>query len=188
MPSLLETFLLISAARAVGAKSIFEFGTCRGATSLNLAMNTDAQIYTLDLDQQIEHIYPTDKACAEVHLANLNSLDFIGTEWDSRVTVLNGNSREFDFSPYRSQMDMCFIDGGHDYHTVASDTESAFRMVAGKKRSCIAWHDYRHPDNSGNTYLIDSVARERTIWHIEETVLCLWFSPEIENVLTTHSI
>lgn len=176
-PSLLETFLLIASARIVDARSIFEFGTCRGTTALNLAMNTDAQVYTLDLDYQIPDRGSSEEHYTELALANRNKLDFIGTKWDARVTVLRGNSRKFNYFPYLNKMDLVFVDGGHDYETVKSDTEAAFEMVQGRDVACIAWHDYREPLHSGITFLLDEMGERGTeLFHVEDTVLCLWFS------------
>lgn len=182
-PSLLETFLLLTAAKIVDARSIFEFGTCRGTTALNLAMNTKAQIHTLDLACPITGQHPSDQRYTSLHLSN--RMDFEGTEYRERIVVLQGDSRKFNYFPFLNKMDMVFVDGGHDYQTVKNDTEAAFELVQGKDAACIAWHDYREPLHSGIAYLLDSMADCGTdLFRVEDTVLCFWFSGAISRRLS----
>lgn len=161
-PSLLETFLLISAIRAVDAKAIFEFGTCKGTTALNLAINSDAKITTLDLYRDPE-------------------FDFNGTEYESRIDVKTSDSKKFSYMPYLKSMDFVFIDGGHDYDTVKNDTEAAFELA--KESGCIAWHDYREPTCSGIAHYLDTLSEGMDLFHIEDTVLCFWFPEAIATKL-----
>jgi hypothetical protein len=92
--------------------------------------------------------------------------------------------RKFNYFPYLNKMDMVIVDGGHDYVTVKNDTEAAFEMVQGKDCACIAWHDYREPLHSGITYWLDAMADTGTdLFHVEDTVLCFWFSGNISRRL-----
>jgi len=178
---LLETFLIIAASRIVAARRIFEFGTFLGSTTLNLALNApdDAEIFTLDLDEDhastvIQH--PADAEVTRVHLASQKKLDFLGSSVCRKITMLSGDSTEFDFSPWKDSIDLVFIDGGHDLTTVKADTESGLQMARRDHPACILWHDYRNPDYVTSTSYLDELSQRLDIFHIEETMLCLWFN------------
>src|SRR5437016_4920323 len=125
--SLLETSLIIAAARVVGARKVFEFGTYLGSTTLNLALNTpeDAEILTIDLDEHYAKEVqqdPADAPLTQIHIAEKSSLAFMGSPVSQKIRTLTGNSTTFDFSAWRGSVDLAFIDGGHDLATVKSDT------------------------------------------------------------------
>jgi|SRR5579871_1757589 len=186
--SLLETFLLVSVAKVVGAERIFEIGTFLGTTTLNLALNVSesAEILTLDMNEDqaaSADQHSADIALTKKHLASSEALDFLKTPLSSKVKILTGDSTKFDFSPWTAAVDMVFIDGGHDFSTVKSDTEHAFQLVRTDRPSCVLWHDYRNPEYSGLTYYLEELSVEREIFHIEDTMLCAWFNdPDLEIV------
>jgi hypothetical protein len=169
-PNLLENFLLIAAARSVSARRVFEFGTCYGTTTLNLAVNTQAQIWTIDLGEPLPYQAPEDAPYTRFHLSG--NPDYHGRPEASRITKLTGDSRTFDFSPYSASIDLVFIDGGHDRDTVERDTQNAFAMTS--KNGVIAWHDYNEPRHPDVTEFLDS--RPEDIYHVEDTRLCFWFA------------
>jgi hypothetical protein len=177
---LLETFLLIAAMQLVKARRLFEFGTFFGSTTLNLVLNlpTDAQIFTFDLSPEeaigLEQD-PADAPLTQLHFERA-TMEYQGIDGSEKIKPLQGNSRTFDFSPWRNSIDLVFIDGGHDYGTVKKDTENAFEMVRKDKPACIFWHDYRNPDCSGNTYFLDELSKTHDLFHVEDTMLCGWFN------------
>lgn len=179
--SLLETMLIIAATRIVDARRVFEIGTFLGSNTLNMALNLpdDAKVFTLDLDEQhavgLEQL-PEDAPLTQMHLASQSSLDFAGTAAASKISTLIGNSITFDFSPWKGSIDFSFIDGGHDFLTVKSDTENALEMAAAEKLSCIMWHDYRSWEYPALTCYLDDLSKEHEIFHIEDTTLCAWFN------------
>jgi hypothetical protein len=108
--SLLETFLLVAIAKAVGAKRIFEIGTFLGTTTLSLALNAgdDAEILTLDMNE--DQAASADQHSADIeltkkHLASRKALDFLETPISSKVKILTGDSTKFDFSPWTAAVD-----------------------------------------------------------------------------------
>lgn len=179
--SLLETMLIIAAARIVNARRVFEIGTFLGGNTLNMALNLpdDARIFTLDLDEQhavdVKQL-PEDAPLTQLHLASQSSLDFAGTSVAGKISTLVGNSTTFDFSAWRNSVDLSFIDGGHDFATVKSDTENAFGMASVERPSCILWHDYRSWEYPALTCYLDDLAKEQKIFHVEDTTLCAWFN------------
>ncbi len=177
---LLETFLILTAARLVKAKRLFEFGTFFGSTTLNLALNSppDAEIFTFDLSpEEAEGLEqdPADAPLTQMHFEK-PAMEYAGVPVASKIKEVAGNSRTFDFSPWKNSIDLVFIDGGHDYGTVSKDTENAFLMVRKDRPSCIFWHDYRNPDCSGNTFFLDELSKKHDLFHVEDTMLCGWFN------------
>ena len=179
--SLLETFSLIAAAKLVDARRIFEIGTYLGTTTLNLALNVgeDSEILTLDLDEDhaaLANQHPADCELTKKHLDSQKTLDFLDSPVSRKVKTLTGDSKRFDFSPWRASIDLIFIDGGHDFATVKSDTENAFELIRTDSRSCILWHDYGNPEYSALTDYLEELSQRLEIFHIEETMLCAWFN------------
>lgn len=186
--SLLETMLIIAATRIVDARRVFEIGTFLGANTLNMALNlpADAKVFTLDLDEQhaanLKQL-PEDAPLTKLHLASQSSLDFTGTSVAGKINTLIGNSTTFDFSAWKNSIDFSFIDGGHDYATVKSDTENALEIAVTERPSCIMWHDYRSWEYPALTCYLDDLAKEREIFHIEDTTLCVWFNDTAGSIL-----
>jgi predicted O-methyltransferase YrrM len=183
---MLETALLIAAAHAVRARRVFEFGTFLGSTTLNLALNIpeDGRVFTLDLDADSAaslNQHPADAPLTTTHFAS--RMDFEGSIVGGQVSQLRGNSVSFDSSHWNGSIDLVFIDGGHDLQTVTADTENAFRLVASEHPSCVLWHDYRNPDYPDLSVYLELVASTRQVFHIEDTMLCAWFSEPLGSRL-----
>jgi hypothetical protein len=173
----LETMLLIAATKIAGAKRVFEFGTYHGTSTYNLALNLppDAEVYTLDLPDTSAIQHQADMQYATEHLAlSDRQMDYSDTWVAYKVKRLVGNSREFDFMPYRESMDVVFIDAGHDEETADADSKAAFLMSS--RKSCILWHDYQHPDYPELTAYLDRNADAWGLSHIVGTMFCCRFS------------
>lgn len=113
-------------------RTIFEFGTFDGATTLRLAeLAPDAEIVTIDLPETESE---------SLHLGTQTGARFLGTSHEARITQLRGDSRTFDFSAYRDKMDLVVIDAGHDYAAVSADTQNAALMLT--DTGAIVWDDY----------------------------------------------
>lgn len=135
--------VLAALCREIGARTFFEIGTNRGRTTWTVARNNpDCQVYTLDLpapDAPIALDFNDDDRDL-LGDAWASGVDFAGTPEAERITALFGDSATFDFSPYAGKMDVVYIDGGHSYSYVRSDTEAALKMLA--PGGAIAWDDY----------------------------------------------
>lgn len=155
----LETMLLLAAVKIVNAKSIYEFGTSVGATTLNMAMNSDADITTIDRERLPR--------------------DYDGTEYANRITELTCDSH--DLAPVMGVADLIFIDGGHDYETVAQDSLLAASMV--HSGGCIIWHDYHNPNEPDVTKFINTIQSASPLYHVEDSWMVFWFSEDVRERL-----
>jgi hypothetical protein len=57
-----------------------------------------------------------------------------------KITQFYGNSVTFDCTPCLAQADLVFVDSGHDFDTVLSDTQNALRIV--RPGGVVLWHDF----------------------------------------------
>ena len=84
----------------------------------------------------------------------------------NNVIQLYGDSTKFDFS--KIDFSMALIDGGHDYHTVKSDTLNLIRYI--KKPGWIFWHDYDVINDVGKC--LTEISNKLKIDWIKNTRLC----------------
>jgi predicted O-methyltransferase YrrM len=143
---LLETFLLLAAAKLVNAKRVFEFGTFKGATTLNLALNLPgAEIFTFDLAPCLAGSVKQDYYHAAISRQHFEqqTMEFDRVQHGAQIHRIEDESLRFDSSPYHGSMDLVFVDGGHDRATLDADTRNAFLMAP---HGCVAWHDYGNPE------------------------------------------
>jgi predicted O-methyltransferase YrrM len=186
--NLLETLALAYLAGALEPRAVFEIGTYDGFSAYHLARNgrPDARVYTLNLP--VEEARPLDLPVhsrieyagdnlthRELHARGLGSV-FKNSEVADRVSQLIGDSLTFDFSPYRGQIDLVFIDGGHSYEHVSADSQSAFGMLS--SRGVIVWHDFNVQHRDIHRYLRE-LGRDRRLYHLAGTRLVLYFAGEV---------
>lgn len=137
-----DLIIVNSFVRLLRARLVIEFGTARGRTAVNLALNAseDAEIVSIDVQRhvpQYEH-------------------------GGARVTKLVVPSREFDDGPYRGRADFVFVDGSHEYQDVLSDSRKALDMV--RPGGVVLWHDY-HSTQAGVTQALHEVYESDRRFH-----------------------
>lgn len=143
--SLLELTVIAKMVRFSNPQNIFEIGTFDGRTALNAAANCSptARVYTLDLPQ--EDLRRTRLPLASGDHEHIKKdrpgSKFLGTDLQSKITQLLGDSAAFDFSRFYNSMDFIFIDGSHSYQYVLNDSKVALRLLRAGK-GVILWHDY----------------------------------------------
>jgi predicted O-methyltransferase YrrM len=131
--------------QALRPRIVFEIGTLNGYSALHFALNTppDATILTLDLPPgEVKlALEPTllDRELTRYGAA-ATRYAFTGTEVESKIRPLKGDSATFDFSPWHRSVDLFFIDGAHSYEYVRSDSERALQCL--RPGGTIAWHDF----------------------------------------------
>jgi hypothetical protein len=149
----LELYLLSCIAIRCNPKKIFEIGTYDGATSLQLAKCCpDSQIVTIDLPSQPDSQFKVGSR-------------YTGTPYESQIVQLYGDSTKFDYSPYSKQMDLIFVDGGHEFEVVRIDSINALEMV--NAGGIIVWDDYLN--FRGVKRVIEELAKVYPIKHLAGT-------------------
>jgi len=154
--SLLEFTALILLLKRARAKNIFEFGTFKGISITQLALNlpADSEIYTLDLpDEKLQTQFSTDPEDAAIAVEQGKG-SLVPAELRPRIRFLKSDSAKFDETPYAGKMDFVFVDGAHNFDYVKNDSEKGWRML--RSGGIIAWHDCRHQDPGVVRYLLQS--------------------------------
>jgi len=147
--SLLEAYSLALLMKRVGAKRVFEFGTYKGVSTTQLALNlpSDGEVHTLDLPDdgpalglEISKDYEREIA-AEGGKGSL-----IPEELLSRVVFIKNDSARFDPGPIEGTFDLVFVDGAHSSDYVRNDSEKGWRLL--RPGGVLVWHDFapNHPE------------------------------------------
>lgn len=159
-------------------KSLLEIGTFDGNTTLQMALNApdDAKVQTLDL--------PPGETLTKEPVLNAdikfivdiakNRRKFEGTLAGEKVQQHFGDSTNFDFSLF-GKVDFAFIDGGHTYECVKSDTENLLPIL--EEKAVIMWHDYT-PFYPGVFRYLNELSEKLSLFHIEGTALAIAFFPQ----------
>jgi predicted O-methyltransferase YrrM len=175
-----ELALLSHMARSCPEHStLFEIGTFDGRTTLNLAINAplSCPIFTLDLPPGQETAF--DVEAGERHfiekpepgLRYRNCAERY-TPYTSRITQLLGDSGKFDFSGYKAQCALVFVDGSHAYEYAMSDSFVAMGLI--QPGGVIVWHDYGVWE--GVTKALEALEEQESLGlqHIRGTSLVYW--------------
>ncbi len=175
MPAL-DSVVLVSLLALVRTSHVFEFGTGGGSTTALFSKNVPSgHVTTLDLapedlSRARDGMAEEDRSVSEKHLPCQGyRLRQLGC---SNVTLLRGDSRTFDPTPYAGSFDFVFIDGGHDLETVRIDTKNAIRMLRGETPACVAWHDYGVPRFPEVTKFLNDLAETTDLIHVKESHVC----------------
>lgn len=122
-----EIKVLAMLVKALNPKNVLEIGTFEGRTALNISLNMgeNSKLYTMDLPQEI---------CKDFIVGRL----FKNSDKKHKIKQIFADSRYFDFSKL-PKMDLIFIDGGHSYEEVLSDTKNAIKIL--NKNGIILWDD-----------------------------------------------
>jgi predicted O-methyltransferase YrrM len=161
---------------ALRPKVIFEFGTFRGRTALNFALNSphDCRIFTLDLSpgERDAVLSRVNRADDGIIRASETGKDCRDSDVSHKIEQLYGDSTRFDFSPFYGQVDLVFVDGGHDYEVARSDSRNALAMT--RPGGLVVWHDF---GNYGDYHdvvraVFDEVPRSE-VWQVGGTQLAV---------------
>lgn len=157
-----ELAALCAAVRWLRPERLFEFGTYDGRTTWHLARNAGpkATIWTMDLP--LDH--PARMKASGKHVGE----QFRGTPEGRQITQLLQDSRDFDCTSFEQTIDFCFIDAGHTYQNVCSDTQNALKMV--RPGGMIFWHDYSRWWR-GVQCCLDELSSTHPIFRLENTSL-----------------
>jgi predicted O-methyltransferase YrrM len=149
-------------------RRIFEIGTGTGEATLLMARQAPAaRIDTLDLGVGAASL-GTQRGDLPLAARKVGEA-FHGSDWAGTIEQHLGDSATFDFSPFRGQIDVVFVDGAHTARYVASDSRAAFAMA--NARGVVIWDDCHlyHPDVSRIL-----LRQRRRICRIDGSRLAVW--------------
>jgi predicted O-methyltransferase YrrM len=138
----MECAALASLSRLVGARRVFEFGTYKGVSTTQLALNIGegGMVFTLDLpEDHPAYTLPIPKPEERQIAAEGGKGTLIPSDLLERVTFLRSDSATFDELPYAKTMDLVFVDGAHSYEYVKNDSVKGWSML--RSGGVLAWHD-----------------------------------------------
>jgi len=124
------------------ARRVFEFGTYKGVSTTQLALNVGEHgiVFTLDLpEDHPAYSLPIPRPEEREIAAEGQKGLLIPQDLRDRVTFLQSDSATFDETTYSGSMDLVFVDGAHSYEYVKSDTEKGWEML--RSGGILAWHD-----------------------------------------------
>jgi len=166
-----DLYALLRVVCWIKPRKIFEIGTFQGVTTAHMALNSQAEIYTLDLPRDLAKdlagYTSSDAALLQTH-------DQIGRAYRSfnangRIHQLFGDSRTFDYKEHYGSADLVLVDACHLYDYVISDSQHAFRLLGA--RGVIVWHDF---GNSRDVVrAAQHIAKDSPIYHLEGTNIAL---------------
>jgi predicted O-methyltransferase YrrM len=134
-----EAFVLSLITAWLQPERIFEIGTASGQGTLLMARQAPhAQVDTLDLGNErpslgVQRGQPPWKDIDTIGRAYRES------PYAEHIHQHFGDSATFDFSPYKGEVDLVFVDGAHTYDYVASDSAHALEMIGSS--GVVVWDD-----------------------------------------------
>lgn len=166
----LELYVLGLLLQKFRPKTIFEFGTYKGGTTLHIAKcSPDSQITTIDYD-------PGQSADNKVHYNEDTGFGriftpgqhFHGLPEHDRITQVYGDTLKYDFTDHYGKYDFIFIDAEHEYIPGMSDSLNSFKMLK-PQGGVIVWDDYS--TWPGLKQAVEELSANNPIYHIENTRL-----------------
>jgi len=169
-----ELSTLCALARKLSARRIFEFGTLNGNTSYHLALNTpdDCEIFTVDIPIGEVPKLAQDVGDAPFRRREAAAYRWQGAEVARKIHPILSDSARLDPGPYKSSMDMVFVDGSHSAAYIANDTALAMQVV--REGGIIVWHDYL-VWNDVTTFL-QKFSADHRLSHVAGTSLVIYQS------------
>jgi len=172
-----ELLVLCCLAKARGARRLLEIGTFDGNTTYQLALNTpeDALIHTIDLPEgEVQTRQPVlDSDLQFIMDEKKERRKFQGTAYESKIIQHFGDSTQYDFQKFckKGRPDFIFIDGGHSYQCVCSDTFNALDIL--DEGGCLLWHNFT-PLFGGVFHFLKELSKDLPLFHIEGTQLIFY--------------
>jgi predicted O-methyltransferase YrrM len=136
-----ERLFLASVARSRGKRPCFEIGTAAGNTTVLLAANMEAAVYTLDLPDSKEWEPTLTRLGSDDKVrASRKRAEFIEKNPKANIVQLVGDSARFDYREYHDRIGLFFVDGAHSVEYVRSDTMNAAWCC--QDDGVIVWDDF----------------------------------------------
>jgi SAM-dependent methyltransferase len=186
--TLVDQVVIIFLLKLVLPQKVLEIGTFKGYTTRLILDNTEEGCLVCSVDlpnSSIDSIGPVDEEHARQSAEeNDNYLRFIQSKegrphlvgiseaQQQRLFLVAKDSSKIDFKTEFSECNMVFIDGGHDFALVDSDSKNSFEVV---KRGVIIWHDYGSTIHGDVTKYLDSRSSNLQIFYVENSLIAFSF-------------
>ena len=182
--TLVDQVVLISLLDMIRPRNILEIGTFKGYTTRLLLENSDIQssLASVDLPRDATQGIAEKSLEGALKDGNYNDdflrirqrddgevyLKDLSAENLARLNLIKVDSTKIDYSDYFSSLEYAFIDGGHDYNTVKTDTEKVLDVLT---EGVILWHDYSSGIHSDVTTYLQDICADMNIYHVKGSLL-----------------
>jgi hypothetical protein len=161
-----ERALLDSLVKLKSPKTIFEFGTFTGSTTVLLAAAAPAEAVVHTIDLPVSAFPPGGfDGWFRSELVG-RSFEAATSRVRRKIISHRTDLADFDFEPFTGCADIVFVDADHSYQSVLRDTRFAYRIV--KPGGTIIWDDY-HPTHWGSVRALNEVARDQPLTRVAGT-------------------
>lgn len=154
---------------------IVEFGTFTGRTTYNMALNTPEKIYTLDTGEDVERSGDHELKYEAYTPGEM----FLGKPEAEHIEIILGDSKQVDLRHLYGTVGLVFIDGGHDYDTIKSDSDNAFKLI--RNDGVIVWDDCNAAWPGVVSYLSKELAGLVNAFFLEKDNMTVYYAPEAIN-------
>ena len=157
--------------------SYFEIGTWRGESVCNAA-SASRECFTLNLSEEEMIGKNWDKEYIKLHGHFSVS--------NSKINHLYGNSKTFDFSNYKSKMDVIFVDGDHRLPAIIHDSKIAIELMK-SNQSIIIWHDYKNSPEQVRWEVLRGILKgvpeqfHSNLFGVENTLCAVYYPYPVES-------
>lgn len=165
-----ELSVLVKIIQHFKPKKIFEIGTYIGNTTLQMAANSNALIYTLDLppkNRNQSDLFKIFDPTLDVY-PDTPGVKLKDSRYSYRVKQLYGDSYKFNFRSFYGKMDLVFVDGSHHFRYVYKDSQNAIKLLSSK--GIVIWHDYA-PYAKEVIKALNALRKQLPLFHITNTSL-----------------
>jgi predicted O-methyltransferase YrrM len=176
--TLVDQIVLLCLEELVQPRKILEIGTFQGYTTALLASNSNAeQIFSVDLPKVNTSILDkpdslrvlADAQYNDDYLRDLQNatgeiyIDSLDEQVRRRISLIKADSTSLNFKTAVGSFQFAFIDGGHNYDVVLSDSSQVLGLI---KQGVIIWHDYTSGIHSDVTRFLAEYARDNLVFHV----------------------
>ena len=138
--------LLIQLVKGIKNAKILEIGTWEGFTAATLIKNTDAEIWSIDINQILDGSEYTSRY-QELQGSQVKEVGWLYKKLDylGRVHQIFADSTQYNWDVFpNSFFDLIFIDGDHEESSVKADTFNTISKI--KKGGIMIWDDFNFED------------------------------------------
>lgn len=176
--TLVDQIVLLLLEKLIKPRVILEVGTYLGYTAKLFLNNSEASVISIDLpgedvninsrfelndilqegDSNDEFLRINQAINGEIYLKEITN------EQNERLNLVKSDSTAISFLDKFGILDYVFIDGGHSYEIIKSDTLNARAAV---KNGVIIWHDFNSNIHSDVTKFLKEESQSRKIFHVK---------------------